>query len=47
MRQVSYDRAELTQSDHRPIISVFEARVKTFDHEELAAQRAKFADNFN
>ncbi|KAG9146961.1 hypothetical protein Leryth_005217 [Lithospermum erythrorhizon] len=32
IRQLSYDRAEMTLSDHRPVSSMFVVKVEIFDH---------------
>lgn len=38
IKQLSYDRAEIKLSDHRPVSSIFSVEVEVFDHRKL--QRA-------
>lgn len=44
IRLVHYNRAELNQSDHRPILAVLQAQVKTHDKQKQAKYRNQLAE---
>ena len=47
LSQVLYGRAELRISDHRPVFSLFEAKIRKINEEKLAELEEKLIAEFN
>lgn len=47
MRQVYYNRAEINLSEHKPVLAVFEAKIKTVDKEQLNYLKEQYGHKFN